>query len=105
MSELFTCDQVAERYGVKTLTVWDWIRKKKLPAIKLGRDYRIRQEDIEAFDSAGLKNRPQGEGGEAEMLWPENVDYEKKREKITSIQKKQSVGFYDRINDFRHKLD
>ena len=50
MSELFTCDQVAERCGVKTLTVWDWIRKKKLPAIKLGRDYRIRQEDIEAFE-------------------------------------------------------
>ena len=50
MSELFTCDQVAERYGVKTLTVWDWIRKKKWPAIKLGRDYRIRQEDIEAFE-------------------------------------------------------
>lgn len=50
MSELFTCDQVAERYGVKTLTVWDWIRKKKLPAIKLGRGYRIRQEDIEAFE-------------------------------------------------------
>ena len=50
MSELFTCYQVAERYGVKTLTVWDWIRKKKLPAIKLGRDYRIRQEDIEAFE-------------------------------------------------------
>ena len=50
MSELFTCDQVAERYGVKPLTVWDWIRKKKLPAIKLGRDYRIRQEDIEAFE-------------------------------------------------------
>ena len=50
MSELFTCDQVAERYGVKTLTVWDWIRKKNLPAIKLGRDYRIRQEDIEAFE-------------------------------------------------------
>ena len=50
MSELCTCDQVAERYGVKTLTVWDWIRKKKLPAIKLGRDYRIRQEDIEAFE-------------------------------------------------------
>lgn len=35
MSEMYTCEQVAQRYGVKTLTVWDWIRKKKLPAIKL----------------------------------------------------------------------
>lgn len=46
-----------------------------------------------------------GEGGEAEVLWPKNVDYKKKREKITSIQKQQSVRFYDRINNFRHKLD
>jgi excisionase family DNA binding protein len=50
MPEYFTCSEVAERYKVKTLTVWDWIRKKKLPAIKIGRDYRIRQEDIDAFE-------------------------------------------------------
>lgn len=50
MPEYFTCSEVAARYKVKTLTVWDWIRKKKLPAIKIGRDYRIRQEDIDAFE-------------------------------------------------------
>lgn len=50
MSNMYTCEQVAQRYGVKTLTVWDWIRKKKLPAIKLGRDYRIRQEDLDTFE-------------------------------------------------------
>lgn len=54
MSNMYTCEQVAQRYGVKTLTVWDWIRKKKLPAIKLGRDYRIRQEDLDAFERARL---------------------------------------------------
>ena len=54
MSNMYTCEQVAQRYGVKTLTVWDWIRKKKLPAIKLGRDYRIRQEDLDAFEQARL---------------------------------------------------
>lgn len=54
MSNMYTCEQVAQRYGVKTLTVWGWIRKKKLPAIKLGRDYRIRQEDLDAFEQARL---------------------------------------------------
>lgn len=54
MANMYTCEQVAQRYGVKTLTVWDWIRKKKLPAIKLGRDYRIRQEDLDAFEQARL---------------------------------------------------
>lgn len=54
MSDMYTCEQVARRYGVKTLTVWDWIRKKKLTAIRLGRDYRIRQEDLEAFEKSRL---------------------------------------------------
>lgn len=58
MSNMYTCEQVAQRYGVKTLTVWNWIRKKKLPAIKLGRDYRIRQEDLDAFERARLTVDP-----------------------------------------------
>ena len=29
MAELHTCAEVADRYGVKIITVWSWIRKKK----------------------------------------------------------------------------
>lgn len=52
MEKLLTCEQVAERYSVKVITVWEWIRSKKLPAIKVagGRVYRIRAEDLEAFE-------------------------------------------------------
>lgn len=49
MAELYTCEQVAKRYGVKIITVWDWIRKRKLGAIKLGRDYRISEDDLKAI--------------------------------------------------------
>lgn len=52
MAELYTCEQVAKRYGVKIITVWDWIRKRKLGAIKLGRDYRISEDDLKAFEAA-----------------------------------------------------
>lgn len=52
MSKMYTCQQIAERYGVAKITVWDWIRKKKLPALKIGRDYRILEEDIKAFENA-----------------------------------------------------
>ena len=50
MSKYYTCEEIAERYKIKTLTVWGWIRKKKLPAVKIGREYRIRQEDIDTFE-------------------------------------------------------
>lgn len=51
LERLYTCEEVAQRYGVKLITVWDWIRKKKLPAIKTGKRYSIRPQDIEAFGS------------------------------------------------------
>ena len=50
MFKMYTCADVAERYGVKIITVWDWIRKKKLSAIKIGRDYRISEEDLKNFE-------------------------------------------------------
>lgn len=46
MENFYTCEQVAERYGVKIATVWEWIREKKLPAIQIGRGYRIREKDL-----------------------------------------------------------
>ena len=51
MEKLLTCEQVAERYSVKVITVWEWIRSKKLPAIKVGgKFYRIRAEDLAIFE-------------------------------------------------------
>lgn len=50
MSKMYTCEEVAERYSVKVITVWDWIRKKKLNAIKLGREYRVSEGDLIQFE-------------------------------------------------------
>lgn len=52
MAELHSCEDVAKRYGVKTLTVWDWIRTGKLGAMKIGKSYRISDDDIAAFEKA-----------------------------------------------------
>jgi excisionase family DNA binding protein len=53
VEKLLTCEQVAERYSVKVTTVWDWIRTKKLSAVKIGgKQYRIRAEDLEAFEKS-----------------------------------------------------
>lgn len=52
MAQMFTCEEVAERYKVKVITVWEWIRQKKLGAIKLGREYRVSEEDLKAFENS-----------------------------------------------------
>jgi excisionase family DNA binding protein len=52
MKNFYAPVDVAELYGVKLTTVWTWIREKKLPALKLGKNYRIRPEDLERFEKS-----------------------------------------------------
>ena len=50
MKRYYTCEQVAELYGVKIATVWEWIRRKKLQAYRIGKQYRIDQEQLDRFE-------------------------------------------------------
>ena len=49
---MYTCGEIAERYGVKIITVWEWIRLEKLPAIRIGKEYRIKEEDLKEFEES-----------------------------------------------------
>jgi excisionase family DNA binding protein len=50
LEKFFSCEEIAVRYAVKITTVWEWIRRGDLPAIKIGKQYRIRASDLEAFE-------------------------------------------------------
>lgn len=52
MEKYYSCAEIAQRYGVKTDTVWGWIRKKKIPAIKTGKNYAVRPEDLAQFEES-----------------------------------------------------
>jgi len=47
--KLLTPAQVAERLQITERTVYEWIRGDRLPALKIGRLWRIRQDELEAF--------------------------------------------------------
>lgn len=51
MSEYYTCDEIAAKYKVQKLTIYSWIKNKKLGALKLGREYRISQDDLDTFEN------------------------------------------------------
>lgn len=46
---LLTAAEVAEDLRVSTMTVYRLIRRGELPAVRVGRNYRVRAEDLEAY--------------------------------------------------------
>ena len=47
--EVLTVDETAEYLRVHYQTVYSLIRQKKLKAARVGRQYRIKKEDIEEY--------------------------------------------------------
>lgn len=52
MEKIYSCEDVANRFRVKTETVWSWIREKRLTAIRVGKGYRIPESALIAFETA-----------------------------------------------------
>lgn len=50
MEKFYSCEQIAERYDVKLTTVWSWIRTQRLPAVKVGKQYRVTADALAAFE-------------------------------------------------------
>jgi excisionase family DNA binding protein len=49
MNEWLTVEDIANDLGVSIETVRNWIRRKKLTAYRVGRDYRIKRADYDRF--------------------------------------------------------
>ncbi len=57
MEKFYSCEQVADRYGVKISTVWSWIREKRLLAVKIGKGYRVRESALAAFEQTNCTDK------------------------------------------------
>ena len=53
MDMFYQVEDIAARYGVTLGTVYDWIRRGRLTALKLGKRYYIRDSDIERMEQLG----------------------------------------------------
>ena len=49
MEEYLTAKQVAKYLQVKPLTVYQWARTNKIPAVKIGRIWRFKRDVIDIF--------------------------------------------------------
>ncbi len=57
MEEYLTARQVAEYLQVKPLTIYQWAREDKIPAIKIGRIWRFKKEAIDTYLGEQLKHK------------------------------------------------
>ncbi|MBX3705034.1 MAG: helix-turn-helix domain-containing protein [Pseudomonadales bacterium] len=46
MQDLLSLDQVAEILGLHVRTVRGWVREGRLPAVRIGKQYRVAREDL-----------------------------------------------------------
>ena len=50
MSEqLYTVQEVADRLRLSYVTIWRWIKSGHLGAVRVGSQWRIREDDIDAI--------------------------------------------------------
>ena len=55
--EMYSVEQVAEQLGLHVRTVRNYVREGRLKAVRIGKQYRIAREDLDAFTGAESKIR------------------------------------------------
>lgn len=59
---LLTVAEVAEVLRVSTMTVYHLIKANDIPALRVGKNYRIRQPDLEAYLVTGSAHADEANG-------------------------------------------
>jgi excisionase family DNA binding protein len=54
---MYSVEQVAEQLGLHVRTVRNYVREGRLKAVRIGKQYRIAREDLDAFTGAESKVR------------------------------------------------
>ena len=67
VTQLLTVDETADCLKISKATIWQWCRSGRLPAVKLGRQWRIRRRDLEAMLDPSSPD-PDRVGGEEEIV-------------------------------------
>ena len=62
MTELrvYTIDEVVDLLHVTKRSIYSYIKDGKLKAVKIGKYWRVTQENLEEFLSKGTKTAPEG---------------------------------------------
>jgi excisionase family DNA binding protein len=59
--KIMNVEQIAKFFGVSDQTIWRWCKAGKIPAFKIGAQWKIRRSDLNRIISQKLNSRkPEG---------------------------------------------
>jgi excisionase family DNA binding protein len=83
MEDLLTVEQAAAKLQIAPKTLKDWLRAGRIKGVRVGRLWRIKECDLEAFvDQGAHEDRADSAAAEAALANPVRIPYEQAREKL-----------------------
>ena len=83
MEDLLTVEQAAAKLQIAPKTLKDWLRAGRLKGVRVGRLWRIKERDLEAFvDQGADEDRADVAAAEEALANLVRIPYEQAREKL-----------------------
>jgi excisionase family DNA binding protein len=83
MEDLLTVEQAAAKLQIAPKTLKDWLRAGRIKGVRVGRLWRIKERDLEAFvDQAADEDRADIAAAEEALANPVRIPYEQVRDKL-----------------------
>mgnify|MGYP001615095007 CR=1 FL=1 len=57
--KIYDAHKLAKFFGVSEKTIWQWCKTGKLPAFKIGKEWKVRVEDLKKMIDRKIKTTPQ----------------------------------------------
>jgi excisionase family DNA binding protein len=83
MEDLLTVEQAAAKLQIAPKTLKDWLRAGRLKGVRLGKLWRIKESDLEAFiNQSADEDQADIAAAEEALAHPVRIPYEQVREKL-----------------------
>lgn len=60
--KIYGSGELAKFFGVREKTIWEWCKKGKIPAFKIGKEWKIRVSDLNKVINQKIHTHREDEG-------------------------------------------
>ena len=83
MEDLLTVEQAAAKLQIAPKTLKDWLRAGRIKGVRLGKLWRLKESDLEAFiNQSADEDRADIAAAEAALADPERIPHEQVRREL-----------------------